>query len=257
MEQSSAESDSERGEQEGSPRAFRGLTLVFLLSFLSLLGVLFTITALGGLGAWTPWQFVGLFGAVEAASGFANLIAPNVWRLPVVELEERGKVRFAPSVLLLPHWGAAGRVAAGAVLIAVAIYHEGGGLVSLTLVPLVVLLSLLLVEVSALVARLGVAVAELDVLQLTIRWRNRPNELAPVSISASVLQFLLSIATIPAIKLLPPEALYRTEIGLSAWGLAIVFATAVLGGLATLLAWQDRLGVVASHWQQQDAERNA
>ena len=81
-----------------SGRAFRGLGLVFLLSFLNLFGVIVTAAALGGVAPWSRWQFIGLFGVIEGASGLANVISPNVWRLPVAELEKsaRTDVKLAP-----------------------------------------------------------------------------------------------------------------------------------------------------------------
>jgi len=86
-------------------RAFRGLVPVFLLSFVNLVGIIFTVTALGGPAPWSRWQFVGAFGVVEAASGLANVISPNIWRLPVAELQTSGRtnVKLAASALLLPH----------------------------------------------------------------------------------------------------------------------------------------------------------
>jgi hypothetical protein len=44
----------------------------------NLVGLILTITALGGLGSWTRWQFVGAFGVIETASGLANVITPNL-----------------------------------------------------------------------------------------------------------------------------------------------------------------------------------
>src|SRR5918994_820163 len=106
-----------RHGERGSGRAFRGLALVFMLSFLNLVGVLVTATALGGLAPWSRWQFVGLYGAIEMASGLANVISPNVWRLPIAELQtsKRTDVRLAASALLLPHWGGLARSLAGLV----------------------------------------------------------------------------------------------------------------------------------------------
>ena len=103
-----------------SERAFRGLALVFVLSFVNLVGVIFTAAALGGVEPWTGWQFVGAFGVIEAASGLANVISPNIWRLPVAELQtnERTDVKLAASALLLPHWGGLARFGAGLVCLA-------------------------------------------------------------------------------------------------------------------------------------------
>src|SRR4029450_1467504 len=72
--------------KQGSERPFRGLALVFLLTFVNLIGVIVTAAALGGLAPWSRWQFIGMFGVLEAASGLANVISPNIWRLPIAEL---------------------------------------------------------------------------------------------------------------------------------------------------------------------------
>src|SRR5919197_5739849 len=96
-------------------RAFRGLFLTFTLSFVNLVGIIFTLSALGGLAPWSPWQFIGAFGVLEAASGIANVISPNIWRLPVAEVKtsQRTGVELAASALLLPHWAALARFGAG------------------------------------------------------------------------------------------------------------------------------------------------
>src|SRR5688500_3351871 len=106
--------------QGSKGRAFRGLFVVFLLSFVNLVGISLTVTAIGGLGEWGRWQFAGLFGAVEAASGLASVILPNIWRLPVAELQTDSKtrVKLAASTMLIPHWGGLARTLAGGVLLA-------------------------------------------------------------------------------------------------------------------------------------------
>ena len=89
-------------------KAFSGLFLVFVLSFLSLAGVLLTVTALGGADPWSSWQFIGLFGLIEMASGLGNVIVPNIWRLPVAEVQTRRdtEIKLAASTILgIPHWG--------------------------------------------------------------------------------------------------------------------------------------------------------
>jgi len=115
--------------KRGSGRAFRGLALVFLLSFLNLIGLFLTVTALGGVAPWSRWQFNGAFGVLEAASGLANVISPNIWRLPIAELQtsERTDVKLAGSALLLPHWGGLARCVAGLVSLAVAAWQNGLG----------------------------------------------------------------------------------------------------------------------------------
>ena len=182
---------------------------------MNLVGVIFTVTALGGLAPWSRWQFIGVFGLIEAASGLANVISPNIWRLPVAELQTSGRtdVKLAASALLLPHWGGLARCAAGLVCLAL------GGLAGGSRLPL---RSASCRSRSPSPGRssrsrpswraLGVARPELDVFQLIVRWGRREKELPPVSIGASVFQFLLSIVTIPAVKLLPPSVLYRPEL---------------------------------------------
>lgn len=244
--------------QEGG-RAFRGLVLVFFLSFVNLLGLIVTVTALGGTDPWTRWQFVGAFGVLEAASGLANVLSPNLWRLPVAELQtsERTDVRLAASALLLPHWGGLARCLAGLVCVAVAGWREGVGAGSLTLAPLLLALAAVVLAVSALVARAGVARPHVDVVQLVVRWRRRENELRPLSIGASVLQFLLGVATIPAVKLLPPSVLYGEELEPSGGAVLTAVALAAALAAAVYVSWAGRLGARAPREQQREAEEHA
>src|SRR3712207_5630590 len=120
-------SDPERGRAPRRSRAFRGLAIVFLFSFVNLLGVIVTLTALGGFSPWSRWQFIGAFGVLEFAAGLSNVVTPNVWRLPVAELQtsRRTDVKLAGSTLLIPHWGALARCAAGLVCLVIAAAFEG------------------------------------------------------------------------------------------------------------------------------------
>jgi hypothetical protein len=68
---------------------------------------------------------------------------------------------------------------------------------------------------------------------------------------------MLSILTIPAIKLLPPDVLYQPQIGTTADGLVVVLTAAVIGATMTLAVWRERLELDAPHWQKREAERNA
>ena len=183
-----------------SGRAFRGLALVFLLSFVNLVGVIVTATALGGVEPWSRWQFVGMYGVLEVANGLANIISPNVWRLPVAELQtsRRTEVTLAASAMLLPHWGGLARSVAGLVLIALTARVEGVGPATVGLLPFVLALACAILALSAVLAWLGVARPDIDVVQFVVRCGLREKELQPISIGASVLQFLLAIATIPA-----------------------------------------------------------
>ncbi len=245
-----------RGAGGGKGRAFRGLALVFALSFVNLVGILVTATALGGIDPWTRWQFIGMFGVVEAASGLANVLSPNVWRLPVAELQtsKRTDVELAASALLLPHWGGLARAGAGIVLIALAGWQEGVAPVSLLLVPLVLALAWFVLAMSAVLARGGVARPELDVLQFVVRWGGRERELTPISIGASVFQFVLTVVTLPIAKLLPPSVLYQPAIGPSPTALLVVLAASAASGLAMYLVWSGRIALHAPAEQQREAE---
>lgn len=239
-----------------SGRAFRGLALVFSLSFLNLVGVLVTATAVGGVAPWSRWQFIGMFGVVEAASGLANVLSPNIWRLPVAELQTsaRTDVKLAASTLLLPHWGGLARAGAGSVCIALAAWHEGLAGNSFLLVPFVVALAWLVLAISALLARAGVARPDIDVLQFVVRWGRREKELAPISIGASIFQFLLSVVTIPVAKLLAPSVLYRPAIAPSATAFLVVLGIATASAVAVYTAWAHRVALEAPAEQQREAE---
>jgi hypothetical protein len=240
-------------------RSFRGLATVFVLSFLSLIGVVLTATALGGLAPWTRWQFIGLFAVLEIAAGLANVISPNVWRLPIAELDtsSRTRVQFAASTMLLPHWGGLARAAAGLLLLVLVASEEGVSRASLALLPLIGALSVSYVALSAILARIGVARPDLDVVQFIVRWGKRERELTPISIGASALQFLLSIATIPIAKLFQPSILYQPEVAPSAQTLLVVLVVAlVLAGLAYAV-WARRLAITAPREQQREADEHA
>lgn len=217
------------------------------------------MTALGGVAPWTRWQFVGAFGVIEAASGLANVISPNIWRLPIAELETSGRtdVKLAGSALLLPHWGGLARCGAGLVCMAAAAAQEGLGPASVGLLPLVPLLAWSILALSAALARAGVARPDLDVVQFVVRRGKRETELAPITLTASALQFLLSIATIPAAKLLAPSVLYQPELGPSLGLLAVALALSVGLGVLVYVSWSGRIEVDASAEQQRDAEQHA
>jgi hypothetical protein len=245
--------------RQGSGRAFRGLTLVFLLSFVNLVGVIVTAAALGGVAPWSRWQFIGLYGVIEAASGLANVISPNIWRLPVAELQTsaRTEVKLAASALLLPHWGGLARFAAGLVCVVLAAWQEGLGPASAALVPFALALAWSVVALSAVLAWAGVARPDRDVVQFVVRWGRRENEMPPISIGASVLQFLLSIATIPAVKVLPPSVLYQPEIGPSTEAVLVTFAVTAALTVLVYVLWSDRIEVKAPAEQQREAEEHS
>lgn len=229
---------------------------MFALSFLNLVGILLTATVLGGIAPWSRWQFIGLFGVVEVASGLANVVSPNVWRLPVAELQtgERTEVKLAASTLLLPHWGGIARAVAGLVLVGLAAWQEGLAPASILLVPFVLAIGWFVLAVSAVIARAGVARPDVDVLQFVVRWGTRERELTPISLGASVFQFLLTVVTLPTAKLLPPSVLYQPEIAPSAAALSLSLAAAVGSTLVAWLTWSRRVAVRAPTEQQREAE---
>ena len=249
----------QRRDPRRSGRAFRGLVLVFLLSFVNLVGIVATVTALGGVAPWSRWEFVGAFGALEAASGLANVLSPNIWRLPVAQLQtaDRTDVQLAASALLLPHWGGLARCGAGVVCLGLAGWQQGLGPGSLALVPFLLAIAWSILAISALLARAGVARPERDVVQIMVRWGGRVRELPAMSIGAAIFQFLLSIATIPAVKLLPPSVLFGPELGPSARAVLVSAAvSAVLLGLVYVL-WSGRVALAAPAEQQREAEEHA
>jgi hypothetical protein len=240
-------------------RAFRGLLLTFTLSFVNLFGIIFTLSALGGLEPWSRWQFIGAFGALEVASGIANVISPNIWRLPIAQVEtgRRTDVELAASALLLPHWAALARCGAGLVLMAVAAWHEGVSPGSVALIPFVAALAWLIVAISIALARLALLRPELDVAKISVRWGGRVREVPPLSLTASVLQFFLSIATLPAAKLLAPSILYRPELAPTAEALLVLLAASVVSALLVYILWAGRIALIAPKDQQREAEEHA
>jgi hypothetical protein len=248
-----------RETERGNGRAFRGLVLVFLLSFFNLIGLILTAAALGGLAPWSRWQFIGAFGVLEAASGLANVISPNIWRLPVAELTTRSKarVKLAASALLLPHWGGLARFAAGIVCIGAAAWREGLGPASSGLVPFTVALSWSILAISAILARAGVARPDIDVVQLVVRWGGREKELRPLSISAATFQFVLTILTLPAVKALPPSVLYQPEPGPSVGALLVLLGVSAALAALVYVLWAGRIEWAAPEEQQREAEEHA
>jgi ethanolamine transporter EutH len=225
----------------------------------NLLGLLVTVAALGGLAPWSRWQFVGAFGVIEAASGLANVLSPNIWRLPIAELQtsERTDVALAASALLLPHWGGLARCLAGLVCVGLAGWQVGVAPASLALVPLLLALAWVVLAISAVTARAGVARPDLDVVQFVVRWRRRESELRPLSLGASILQFLLGIVTIPAVKLLPPSVLYGPELAPSADAVLVTMALSLVLAIVVYVSWSGRVRSQAPAEQQREAEEHA
>jgi hypothetical protein len=240
-------------------RAFRGLATVFVLTFINLIGVVVTAAALGGLAPWTPWQFVGLFAVLEIAGGLANVISPNIWHLPIAELEtnRHTPVKLAASTMLLPHWGGLARAGAGLLLLVAAAVHEGLSRASLGLIPLVLGASVAYVTASMVVARLGIARPDIDVVQMVVRWRQREKELSAISLGASALQSLLSIATIPIAKIFRPSILYQPELAPSPNALLVVVLTSLLLVGLAYATWAGRFAMNAPSVQQREADEHA
>ncbi|MGI8926964.1 MAG: hypothetical protein ACR2HN_10010 [Tepidiformaceae bacterium] len=242
------------------PRFFRGLALGLTLSVVNLLGGFLTIVALGGLGEWSGTQFVGMFGVLEIATGFAFIIGPNAWRLPVAEANtsDRTKVRLAASTLFIPHWAGGAKCVAGAAMLGFAAIQEGLGLASVGLVLAAALVVLGALALSLLVARWGVAHPGVDVVELVIRRPGRKDVALPaLSIGAAIMQLLLNIGIFPAVKFLPPAVLYRPHIAPSASLLAWMAVVTALLLAAAALAWRGRIAWQAPREQQREAEEFA
>jgi hypothetical protein len=244
-------------QHSSPPRAMRGLVLGFMLSFVNLLGAFLALLALGGLGRWTGWQFIGFFGMLEVATGLAFVFGPNVWRLPVAEANtsERTAIRFAASTILIPHWAAGAKCIAGVAMLIFAATRAGIGPATVALAPLVMLIAAAVLALSAAVARLGVARPDLDVLQLVLKRPGRTDmELPGISIGALLIQLLINIGAFPAVKVLPPTILYQPEIGPSLALLVTSSVAAFISVLIALLAWRGRLCWRAPIEQQREAE---
>ncbi len=239
-------------------RAFRGLFLVFFITFLNLAGMGLTAVGLNALGEWTFWQFVGLFGVIEAASGLANVVTPNLWAMPVVEQETSARTKsvLAFEMLTLAHWGGLARTIAGIVMIAAAGQHEGFAAASLLLLPMILAIAVLQIGVSTVMARAGVAWHRYDVLQITLNWY-KEIPVPPISLSASALQFVLSLVTLPAISILRPGVLYQPELAPALDGLLLLTGFTLLTVVAGLAAWYPRIAVRAPREQQREAEARA
>jgi hypothetical protein len=78
-----------------------------------------------------------------------------------------------------------------------------------------------------------------------------------VSLSAVLLQLLLSIATVPAAKLLDPTALYQPELAPSLDALLAMLVVSAISGLVVYLLWSGRVAGTARAEQQREAEEHA
>ncbi len=243
-----------------TPRAIRGLFLGFLLSFLNLAGAFLALLALGGLDEWSGWQFIGFFGMLEVATGIAFIFGPNVWRLPVAEANtsDRTRIRFAASTIFIPHWAAGAKVLAGVGMLGYAATRAGVGPATIGVAPLVGLIAIGVLALSAAVARFGVERPDLDVFYLMVKRPGHADyELPGASISGTLIQLVINIGAFPAVKVLPPSVFYRPEVGASPGLLGVGLAVAVLLTIVAWLTWRDRLSWRAPREQQREAEQMA
>ncbi|MEX1103810.1 MAG: hypothetical protein WED87_06155 [Dehalococcoidia bacterium] len=213
------------------------------LTLFNLAGALLTLSAIGGRGDWTVWQFVGLFGLFEWATGIAIILGPNAWQLPIKRAQQPGgKFMLECRTLLTPHWAPGVKTASGFALMCAAAVVEGVGPATLGVPVLAFFIVVACMALSLMLARLGVARPDLDVLGIVIkRPGHTDRELPGLSLGALLVQFILNILTIPAVKLFPPTFLYQPELGPSLFALGWSGAVAaVLAGLA-LLSWRGNL----------------
>lgn len=244
------------GRSSGRARAFRGLVLTFVLSFLNLVGLALTVLGLGGFKDWTEVQFAGFYGLAEAAAGLANIFLPNVWHLPIAEtaMSPRTQIRLAVSAFAIPHWAAIARAGAGVTLVIAALVHEGADETALLLPIAIFEIALIFFASSAAASRAGVAWPDVDVMRIKIAWLGRERDLPPVSLGASLLQFVWSILTLPAIYILPATILYRPKMGLDPEALYWLTLTCLIALGVMTAAWWGRISWQASREQQREVE---
>src|SRR5512139_1084235 len=237
-------------------QAARGLILGLSISAMNLVGMFFMLLLLGGLGGWSRSQFVGAFGIFEIATAIAFLFCPNIWRMPVIEADLEGaETRLAASTVFIPHWAGGAKAIAGLAFFAAAAHSEGVAPATAGVVPFALAVAVLVVAVSAAAARFGTARPDLDVFWVVIRRPKRKDrELPGISLSAAALQVVLGAFTLPTVKLLSPETLYRPEIGPSVVFLAWTLVAAAMSVAAAMLAWRGRLSMRAPRRQQEKAE---
>jgi len=247
-------------ESSTAKRAFRGLLLPLAFSFVNFAGLLLSALSLKAMGDWTTWQFAGMFGILEASQGLASILQPNIWHLPVVELEktDRTRTKLAWSTIFLPHWGGAARAFAGTVIIvASAVHHGDVQATAVLIVPLVIVLAALWVNATMLVARIGVAHPEADVVQFLVKRGDKTHELKPLSIGASLLQFALGIMTLPIANTLSSNALYDPGLRLEPLVLIATLIVTAAASALNLYVWRGRFAMRAPREQQVEVEQNA
>jgi hypothetical protein len=225
------------------------------LTLVNLAGASLTLAALGGRGEWSTWQFVGLFGLFEWATGLAIVLGPNAWQLPVRGAAEGGIPLLEARSLFRPHWAPGVKAFSGFVLMCAAAAVEGVGVATLGIPLLALFILSAAMGLSLLFARFGAARPDLDVFGIVIRRPGHPDrELPGISVGALVVQLLLNIMTIPTVKGFSPSFLYQPELGPSLAALGWTGAiAATLTGLA-LLAWRGNLCWRAAALHERSAE---
>lgn len=214
------------------------------LSFANLAGVFLTLVALGGLGEWTGTQFVGVFGIFEIATGLAFIVCPNIWRLPVAEADtpDRTSITLAADTATTPHWAAGVKVIAGAGMVIYAGVAEGLSFASVGILPYAIAVAIFIIALSVAAARWGVAYPERDVVRMVLRRPNRDDfEMPGVSLTAAFLQVVLGAFTLPAIKVLSPDAFFAPEIAPAPWLLIGTIVITAASCLAAAWAWRGRI----------------
>lgn len=247
-------------ERRTGKRAARGLVLGLALSALNLVGAFLALMTIGGLGEWSGPQFVGMFGLIEAGTGLAYIVGPNIWRLPVAEANtsDRTAVRLAASTLLLPHWAAGAKVLAGTVMLLYAALETGVGPATVALLPVAAAIAFGVTALSLSVARWGVARPDLDVIFLSIRRPGREEQALPgISLGGMAVQLVVNIGTFPAVKLLSPDILFQPELAPAPELVTVTLALAAGLVAVTALIWRGRISWRAPREQQREAEEFA
>ena len=134
---------------------------------------------------------------------------------------------------------------------------EGVGPRTLLLPLVLIVFGWILIGISMVLARFGVARPDLDVVQFIVRRPTGDHELPPISIGASFLQLFLSIATIPLAKALSPDILFGPELGPSREMLIFTLVATAVTAIAVYFCWRGRIEWQAPRDQQREAEKFA
>jgi len=132
---------------------------------------------------------------------------------------------------------------------------EGVAPSSTLVVPFLVALAIVVFELSTLFAFAGVTHTDFDVIQIVIRRAGKEVALPALSVGASVLHLLISMAAIPITKVASPSTLFGPELRITLEGLVMGLTSASLLGIAAFLAWRHRMSWQAVPAQQREAEQ--